>query len=257
MDFIQFTLIDIIDIILVALIMYYGYRLTKGTHAPSILIGVIIIYFLWVVVRALNMELLTNILGNVIGVGVIAIFIVFQPEIRRFLHLIGKQGRQSRNTFIARLFDADTEQGHNLDNVRPIVKACSDMSKTKTGALIVIKRDTDLSFVEESGIKVDSHISSSLLKTIFFKNSPLHDGAVVIVEGRISSASCILPLAQNEELIKAQFGMRHRAALGLCEVSDAVVVVVSEETGSISIIMGDTVDYDIDPTELQVKLLNL
>lgn len=257
MDFIQITLTDIVDILLVALIMYYAYRLTKGTHAPGILTGIVVIYLLWVIVRALNMELLSRILGHLIGTGVIAIIIVFQPEIRRFLHLIGQQGRQNRNTFIARLFENQTSDDRSLENVRPIVNACTEMSSTKTGALIVLKQNTELMFIEETGIRVDSLISASLLKTIFFKNSPLHDGAVIIENGRVNSAKCILPIAHTSDMLQPHFGMRHRAALGLGEVSDAVIIVVSEETGAISVVQGDQINYDITPSDLQIILLNL
>lgn len=253
MDFIHVTLVDIIDIVVVAIIMYYIYRLTKGTHAPSILTGILIIYLLWIVVKALNMELLSVILGHIIGVGVIALIVVFQPEIRRFLHLLGTRSQQQRDSFMGRLFDMQEYQNDHLEYVRPIVKACTDMSEDKTGALIVIRQKSDLSVIEETGVPIDARISSSLLKNIFFKNSPLHDGAVIIENGRIVAAKCILPLTEMD--VPSNFGMRHRAALGVSEVSDAIIVIVSEETGSISIAYGGNVQYDITPTDLQIKLL--
>lgn len=253
MDFIDVTIIDIIDIVVVAIIMSYIYRLTKGTHAPSILTGILLIYLLWIIVRALNMELLSVILGHIVGVGVIALIVVFQPEIRRFLHLIGTRSNQQKNSFIGRLFDMQEYQNDHLEYVRPIVKACTDMSESKTGALIVICQKSDLSVIEETGIPIDARISSSLLKNIFFKNSPLHDGAVIVDKGRILSAKCILPLTQLE--VPANFGMRHRAALGMSEVSDAIIVIVSEETGTISIVHKGEVSYDISPTDLQIMLL--
>ena len=176
MGFVPFTFVDFIDIILVAVIMYWIYRMTKGTNAPYILSGIIAIYLLWVVVRTLNMELLSTILGQLISVGAIALIIVFQPELRRFLQVIGM--RQKHFNFITRIFSTgdDTVQ----TNVVPIVTACREMSETKTGALIVIGQQSDLRLIAEGGIALDAKVSTSLLKNIFFKNAPLHDGAVLI-----------------------------------------------------------------------------
>lgn len=253
MDFIQITVIDIIDIVVVATIMYYIYKVTKGTHTPSILMGILLIYLLWVVVKALNMELLSAILGHIIGVGVIALIVVFQPEIRRFLHLIGTRSSQHRNSFLGRLFDLHEYQNDHLEYVSPIVKACTDMSETKTGALIVIQQKSDLSVIAETGISIDARISSSLLKNIFFKNSPLHDGAVIINDGRIVAAKCVLPSTQQE--VPVSYGMRHRAALGVSDVCDALVVVVSEETGHISVARNGEMHADLSPSQLRAELL--
>ena len=188
MGFVPFTFVDFIDIILVAVIMYWIYRMTKGTNAPYILSGIIAIYLLWVVVRTLNMELLSTILGQLISVGAIALIIVFQPELRRFLQVIGM--RQKHFNFITRIFSTgdDTVQ----TNVVPIVTACREMSETKTGALIVIGQQSDLRLIAEGGIALDAKVSTSLLKNIFFKNAPLHDGAVLIEGDRIVAAKCIL-----------------------------------------------------------------
>lgn len=253
MDFIQISIIDIVDIAVVALIMYYIYKLTKGTHAPSILTGILIIYLLWVVVKALNMELLSAILGHIIGVGVIALIVVFQPEIRRFLQVIGARSNARRNTFIGRLFDVDQYQNNHIEYVNPIVKAAADMAAVKTGALIVIQQGSDLSVIAETGIEIDARISSSLLKNIFFKNSPMHDGAVIIENGRIVAAKCVLPTTEHE--VPVTFGMRHRAALGISEVSDALIVVVSEETGEISLAHGGTIETNITAARLKQELL--
>ena len=176
MGFVPFTFVDLIDIILVAVIMYWIYRMTKGTNAPYILSGIIAVYLLWVVVRALNMELLSTILGQLISVGAIALIIVFQPELRRFLQMIGM--RQKHFNFITRIFSTgeDTVQ----TNVVPIVTACREMSETKTGALIVIGQQSDLRLIAEGGIALDAKVSTSLIKNIFFKNAPLHDGAALI-----------------------------------------------------------------------------
>lgn len=249
MDFVPFTLIDLIDIVLVATIMYWIFRMTRGTNAPYIFSGIIVIYLLWVVVRTLNMELLSSILGQVISVGVIALIILFQPELRRFLQLIGM--RQKHLDFITRIFSITEDQGE-VTNVAPIVTACRDMAETKTGALIVIRRESDLRLIAEGGIAIDAKTSVSLLKNIFFKNAPLHDGAVLIEGDRIVAAKCILPVTQSD--VPKDYGTRHRAAIGMSEISDAVIVVVSEETGGISIAHDGELRRDIEPARLQQAL---
>jgi uncharacterized protein (TIGR00159 family) len=241
MGFIPFTLIDFIDIFLVACLMFGIYRATRGTNAPYIFFGIIIICIAWVMVRALNMELLSNILGQVISVGVIALIIIFQPEIRRFLQLIGM--RQKEFDFISRMFSV-TRKKEDI-NTSPIVSACLDMANTKTGALIVIRQKDDLLFIIENGIAVDANLSVSLLKNIFFKNAPLHDGAVIIEGNRIVAAKCILPVTQSD--VPKDYGTRHRAAIGLSELTDSVVIVVSEESGSISIVKSGQIKHNLDP----------
>lgn len=229
MGFIPFTFVDFIDILLVALIMFWIYRMTKGTNAPYILSGIIAIYLMWVVVRTLNMELLSTILGQLISVGVIALIIVFQPELRHFLQMIGI--RQKHFNFITRIFSP--VEARPRTDVAPIVAACRDMAATKTGALIVIGLQSDLTLIAEGGIAVDAKVSPDLLQNIFFKNAPLHDGAVLIHNDRVIAAKCILPVTQSD--VPKSYGTRHRAALGMSEISDAVIVVVSEETGGISV----------------------
>ena len=251
MGFIHIGWIDIVDILAVAVLMYYIYKMAKGTNAPSIITGIIIIYILWVLTRALNMELLSMILGNVIGVGVIALIVVFQPEIRQFLQTIGiRQRNQRKNLLWRKLFGGGREQSFD---VALIVRATLDMSAGKVGALIVIQQDTDLGFIAETGIAVDAQISASLLENIFFKNAPLHDGAVVIRDGRIVAAKCVLPSTRTQ--VPKNYGMRHRAALGISEISDAVVVVVSEETGGISIARGGEIDRRIPADKFHNALL--
>ena len=240
MGFIPLTLIDFIDIFLVASLMFGIYRATRGTNAPYIFFGIIIVIIAWVMVRALNMELLSSILGQVISVGVIALIIIFQPEIRRFLQLIGM--RQKEFDFISRMFSSRKKEDINTS---PIVSACLDMSNTKTGALIVIRQKDDLMFVIENGITLDANTSVSLLKNIFFKNAPLHDGAVIIEGNHIVAAKCILPVTQSD--VPKDYGTRHRSAIGMSELTDAVVIVVSEETGSISIAKNGQLKHNIDP----------
>ncbi len=248
MGFVPFTLVDFIDIILVAVIMYWIYRMTRGTNAPYIFSGIIVIYLVWVVVRTLNMELLSTMLGQLISVGAIALIIVFQPELRRFLQMIGM--RQKHLNFISRIFSAG-EETTKID-LAPIVSACRDMAAEKTGALIVIRQESDLQLIADGGIAIEARTSASLLKNIFFKNAPLHDGAVVIEGDRIMAAKCILPVTQSN--VPKEYGTRHRSAIGMSEISDAIIVVVSEETGYISIAKDGDLRRNIDPDRLQQTL---
>ena len=252
MGFIHIGIVDIIDIFLVAMMLYYLYRVTRGTNAFSIILGVAMLYLMYVVVRALNMELLSGILGQFIGVGIIAVVVIFQPEIRRFLQMLGLQ----QNQRISRLFNGDKGEG-DLD-VDSLVKACIDMSETKTGALIVLQQTSDLSLMAEGGIAVDAKVSPSLLENLFFKNSPLHDGAIIINRNRVVAARCILPSTQSQ--VPKSYGTRHRAALGMSEVSDAIILVVSEETGALSIAQGGVIQRNIEPEKFKsvlVRRLNM
>ena len=244
MDFIPFTLIDFIDILLVSLLLYGLYRATKGTNALYILSGIVLIYLAWVVVNALNMELLSTILTQIISVGVIAFLIIFQPEIRRFLQMIG--ARQKQLQFISRIFGSAEER--EALNIAPIVEACREMSESKTGALIVIGQRSDLTLITDGGIALNATLSQSLLQNLFFKNAPLHDGAVVIDDKRIVAAKCILPVTQSP--VPKSYGTRHRAALGMSEISDAIIIVVSEETGGISIAHDGQLRRNISPDRL-------
>ena len=243
MDFIPFTFIDFIDIFFVALIMFGLYRMTRGTNAPYIVYGIIVIYIVWVVVRALNMELLSSILGQIVSVGVLAIIIVFQPELRHFLQMIGM--RRKGFNFINRIFNTHDITGPNLT---PIISACTDMSESKTGALIVLAQESDLRDIIDGGIRLDAQLSQPLLENIFFKNAPLHDGAAVVMNNRIVAAKCILPVTQSN--VPKSYGTRHRAAIGITETSDAIVVVVSEETGGISVAFGGKIERNIAPRNL-------
>ncbi len=248
MWFVQFSFRDFVDILLVAIIMYWIYRNTKGTNAPYILTGIIVIYMLWVVVKTLNMVLLSSILGQIISVGVIALIIVFQPEIRRFLQMIGM--RRKKMGFIVKIFssqDISTEA-----YIDPIVTACSDMAEEKTGALIVIGQQSDLRLIAEGGVALDAKLSPQLIKNIFFKNSPLHDGAIIIEGDRVVAARCILPVTQND--MPRNYGTRHLAAIGLSEISDAVVIVVSEETGHIAIAQSGHLYRNLEAKRLKQML---
>ncbi len=233
-DFIRFGLPDLLDIAAVALLLYQIYKLIRGTTAINIFTGVLLIYVLWFVVRALNMQLLSAIMGQVLGVGIIALIIVFQQEIRRFLLTIGSKFNTQRYHWLRRLFKMNTQSAIAL-NLDALTSACRHMAETKTGALIVIGRGSPLDIYAATGDIIDATISNRLLENLFFKNSPLHDGAVVIVDNKIHAARCTLPITEQAR-IPAQYGMRHRAAVGLTEQTDAIVVVVSEETGNISVV---------------------
>ena len=192
--------------------------------------------------------MLSTILGHIISVGAIALIVVFQPEIRRFLQKIGMS--QKRFNFISRIFNHGSKIAET--HLQPLVVACREMSDTKTGALVVIGQQSDLSLITEGGICLDAKISSQLIHNIFFKNSPLHDGAMVIADDRIAAARCVLPSTERE--VPMEFGMRHRAALGASEITDALVIVVSEERGTISIARKGHISRDISPAHLQVLL---
>ena len=247
MDFIPFTLIDFIDILLVSFLLYGLYRATKGTNALYILSGIVLIYLAWVVVNALNMELLSTILTQIISVGVIAFLIVFQPEIRRFLQMIGM--RQKQLQFISRIFGQAQKEELNL---APIAAACREMAENKTGALIVLGQHSDLTLITDGGIAINATVSQSLLQNIFFKNAPLHDGAVVIEDNRIVAAKCILPVTQSA--VPKSYGTRHRAALGMSEISDAIILVISEETGGISIAHNGQLRRNISPDKIEQNI---
>lgn len=258
MGFIKMSIIDVIDILLVAVIIYYIYKLIRGTQATSILAGVLVIYIAWVLVRAFNMELMTGILGSVVNVGLIAMIVIFQSEIRKFLQTLGANSQQSGPlAIIYRLLNPSRRSKHEVidEIIDPIVAACGDMSTTLTGALIVIKQDGSLDDVIATGVKIDANIDPSLIRNIFFKNSPLHDGAMVVAGGRIAAAKCVLP--STKSAVPLHFGMRHRAAMGICEESDAIVVVVSEETGAISVAHKGNIKRGLSETELKAELMRL
>lgn len=247
--FITIRFLDILDILLVAFLLYQIYNLIRGTTAINIFIGIFSLYLLWLVVKALSMDLLSSILGQVIGVGVIALIIVFQQEIRRFLLIISTRYITNRKFSFEKLFSFGEEKVNEI-NIDSIVNACSNMSAFKTGALIAISKRSDLLSFIRTGDIINADTSSRLLESIFFKNSPLHDGAVIIKKDRIAAARCVLPTTDRIDL-PPQFGMRHRAALGITEKTDAVVVLVSEETGAISFAKEENLETNIGPNRLR------
>lgn len=234
MDFIDFKIIDAIDIAVVAMLLVQLYRMIKGTAALSIFIAIFILYLLWIIVRILNMELLSLILGQILGVGALALVIVFQQEIRRYLLMLGTRVSATQNKFLKRILNPRNVNDVSNPIYREIDVAVRDMSSTFTGALIAIEKGSDLSLYATSGDIIDAKVNSRLIENIFYKNTPLHDGAMIIKSNTIHSVRCILPTSDNLHL-PAHMGLRHRAAMGLAEHSDAIVIIVSEETGRVSI----------------------
>jgi uncharacterized protein (TIGR00159 family) len=251
----KITPFAILDIFLLAIIIYQLYNLIRGTIAANIFIGLALIYLLYFIVPESKMPLLAGILKKVADVGIIAVIILFQQEIRRFLLLVGKNASLQRNKAWWRYFFGKREsEKNNYARIKPIVDACKSMKQTRTGALIVFTKFYDEQFYQNSCEVLDSKISKRLLESIFQKNSPLHDGAVVISENKIKAASCILPLTDKTDL-PLQFGLRHRAGIGVTETNEATAIIVSEETGEISYAKQGRVKMNISFAELE-KLLN-
>ena len=251
-DFIEFSLLDILDILLVAILLYYIYKLLKGTVAINIVIGIALIFFMWKITQALKMEMLSGILGYLLSGGVIALIIVFQQEIRKFLLMIGTTNFTNKRSFLKQLKFLQTEIGSEIDT-ETIIEACQKMSKTKTGALIVIERTNTLDFLINTGDKMNALLNEALLQSIFYKNSPLHDGALIIRDNNIVATRVVLPISDSTK-IPARFGLRHRAAIGVSEKTDAVCLLVSEETGEISYIKDGGFELYANFKELNEKL---
>ena len=252
--FLEINFIDLLDILLVGLLIYQIYRLIKGSLAFNIFIGFIIIYFLWFLVRFSGMELLAGILNQFINVGVIALLIVFQPEIRKFLLYLGKGGQINKSSFWVRLFSRKYDNHELFDTTVPeILLALDNMKKQKTGAIMVFSQTSRMQMIASSGVILDSAISAKLLESIFEKNSPLHDGAVIISDFKIVAAGCVLPVSDNNEMA-TRLGLRHRAAIGITEVSDAIVLVVSEEKGTLSYVRNGRIIKDVSIEETKTLL---
>lgn len=231
-DFIDFSFIDIIDILLVALLLFYLYKLVRGTVAINIFIGIVIIYLIWKLTDLLSMDVLSNILGNFISVGFFALIVVFQQEIRRFLLLLGSTNFTNRRNVIRYFKFLNQSQGSLNLNLDIFVNSCFEMSKNKTGAIIVLKRTNTLDFILNENNLTQIRITPQVLESVFFKNSPLHDGAIIIENNTIVATRVILPVSESSDL-PSSYGLRHRAALGITEKTDSIVVVISEQTGKI------------------------
>ena len=254
MEFLNFSLIDLIDIILVAAVIYMIFRWIRGSSAMNIFIAIIMLFLARVLAMAVNMRMISALLGAVLDVGAIAIIVIFQPELRRFLNNIGRTA--GNNTLIRRFLRRRQAEGMDANVVSEIVLAVDQMSENKTGALIVIRRKDNLESIIATGDQIDAVVSQRLIMNIFFKNSPLHDGAMVIGGNRIVAARCTLPITDRLD-IPATYGMRHKAALGLAEQCDAIVIVVSEETGYVTMVEGSTATRIESSNVLKLKLQKL
>ena len=235
LGFLHLGLVDILDIALVALIIYVALRWLKGSSAMNIFIAIIFLLVARIVADSLNMKMIGSLLGTLLDVGAIALIIIFQPEIRRFLNRIGSSAGKTigERNFLHWLLPSKALVEVDGKDIDEIAQACMEMSEQKVGALIILRKRNELEDIATTGDRIDAKISSRLIQNIFFKNSPLHDGAMIIADGRIMAARCTLPITQRAD-IPPQLGMRHKAAFGMSEESDAVIIVVSEETGGIS-----------------------
>lgn len=257
--FFTIRILDIIDILLVAFLIYELFMLVKGTAAFNIMMGIFIFYITWIIVKGLNMELLGSIMGQVIGVGVLALIVVFQQEIRKVFLLLGtRYNLFSKNISIDKLFTREHIQ-MSEELLAELLDACESMSQQRIGALIVIRSKAELKEYVETGEQINARISSALIETIFFKNSPLHDGAVIVNGTMLEAARCVLPVT-DKRLVNAKLGLRHRAAIGMSQATDAGVIIVSEETGAISFALAGDLYEDINiqdlPSLLEKTLTN-
>ena len=247
----DFGLKDIIDIVLVALMLYYCYRLMKESRSLNVFIGIMVFIVIWLFVsQILEMRLLGSIMDKLVSVGVLVIIIIFQDEIRKFLYNLGAHQRVRSLVKVFKNDDKSSERSTDKETIIPIVMACMNMARRKVGALIVIERNIPLDDIVATGDVIDAAINQRLIENIFFKNSPLHDGAMVIARKRIKAAGCILPVSHNVDIPK-ELGLRHRAAMGISQESDAIAVVCSEETGRISVAVKGNFQLRLSAEELE------
>ncbi|EFC70586.1 diadenylate cyclase CdaA [Prevotella sp. oral taxon 299] len=244
----EFGIKDIIDIFSVALMLFYVYRLMKESRSLNIFSGIMVFIVIWLFVsKILSMRLLGSILDKLVSVGVLALIILFQEEIRKFLYSLGGH---ERIKLLTRYFMPSNKNEEDKEMILPLVMACMNMARGKVGALIVLERSAPLNDIADTGEKIDARISQRLIENIFFKNSPLHDGAILISKKRVKAAGCILPVSHNKDIPKS-LGLRHRSALGISQSSDALAIVVSEETGNISIAIKGEFKLRLSAEELE------
>ncbi|MBM3426057.1 MAG: TIGR00159 family protein [Bacteroidetes bacterium] len=247
--FLDISIVNMIDIALVAALLYQVYKLLKGSVAIKIFLGFLSLYLIYLLVQAIRMELLTIILGQFMGVGVIAAIIIFAPEFRKFLLILGRSSIFSDDNVWKDVLFFWRKKENSGFNISPIIDAAKVLAGSNTGALIVISSTVELKFYAESGDILDAELSKRLLISIFNKHSPLHDGAVIIHKGKIKAARCILPVTERE--VPAQFGLRHRAGIGMSEATDALILVISEETGQISMAKNGKVLHNLSFQEVR------
>lgn len=246
--------LDAVDIFLVAFLFYQFYNLIKGTVAINIFMGVLSVYAIYLLVRLLKLELLESIIGQFIGVGVIALVVVFQQEIRRFLIVLGTRGFVGEQGILKTIIDMrNSKLNVRKTDAAVVLKAILNMSGQHMGAIIVVQVSNNLDFFAATGERLDAVLSSRLLESIFYKNSPLHDGAVIINRNRIIAARCVLPVSENENF-PGNLGMRHRAALGVSETTDALVIVVSEQSGEIALAHKGNLQLHVDKDALKLQI---
>ena len=251
--FLEVSWVDIIDISLVSILLYQVYKLIRGSIAVNIFLGILALYLVYLIVRAAEMELLATILGQFMGVGVLAMIILFQPEIRKFLLVIGR-GTEFRESFFKTVSNWRNTYHDDFD-VQQIIEATKTLKASKTGALIVFSRDVELRFYIETGDLINAVVTRRLLLAIFNKSSPLHDGAAIIYKGRIKAARCILPVSENDHL-PAHFGLRHRAAVGMSENTDTLVMAISEETGRLILARNGSYLRGLKLSQVEQKILD-
>lgn len=250
--FLQVSWVDLIDIALVSILLYQVYKLIRGSIAMNIFLGILALYLVYLIVRAAQMELLATILGQFMGVGVLAMIVLFQPEIRKFLLVIGR-GTEFRDNFFKSIASWRNQYQDDFD-INQIIEAAKTLKASKTGALIVFSRDTELKFYAETGDGLEAQVTKRLLLSIFNKNSPLHDGAVIVHKGRIKAARCVLPVSENDNL-PANFGLRHRAAVGMSENTDTLVMAISEETGRLVLARNGKYLRGLKLKHVEIKIL--
>jgi uncharacterized protein (TIGR00159 family) len=251
-DFIQMSFADILDIVLLGLIIFVAFRWLKGSSAISIFVAIVSLYLLRVIVSAFNMRLIEAILNMILDVGVLAFIVIFQPELRKFLITLGNRYMSSPQgkALVDKIMGRKNNHGEHAEEVYNITEACRRMSEEKTGALIVIAHDRVLDDIINTGDRINASIHRRLILNLFFKNSPLHDGALIISENKIVAARCTLPITERKD-IPANYGMRHKAAIGITEETDADAIVVSEETGKISFVTEGNVTTIANITDLK------
>jgi len=253
LDFLEISLLDIIDIVLVTILLFYLYKLLRGTVAINIFIGIVIIYLIWKLTDLLNMTVLSNLLGKFISVGFFALIVVFQQEIRKFLLLLGSTNI-TKNKGFSKFFNFLKNQNETIiTDINVIINSCKKMAKSKTGAIIIIERENSLGFLKNTGDKNNIELTSQILETIFFKNSPLHDGAVIIKGNSIVASRIVLPVSDSDKIPK-RLGLRHRAGIGITEKTDALAIVISEQRGKITFIKDGEFDEDISFQKLKSQI---
>ncbi len=245
--------VDIFDIVIVAGLVFYLYRMARGTNVMLIFWALLIMFLGWRIANALGMRLLGALLGGVASVGLIALVVIFQPEIRKFLLFLGTKTQLNESLWKRLQFWRHNMQNKSAVGYEAYVNACMHMSQSKTGALIVFKRQNSVDEIIDTGERIDALASSALIEALFFKNSPLHDGAVIAHGNQLLAARCILPVTSRLD-IDPNLGLRHRSAIGVTEQLDVLAVIVSEETGAISYALGGQIHHDISPVELRQAL---